>query len=144
MRFVLITTFNLLICCLCYSQGKPQASSKTKKDPHLLNLPKDTVVFNAIYLDIGKVRQREILQNLASKKLIRLKDYPSAIRFVTMGENDTLYLPYKDLDRCMDKKFLQYMGQQKKIIITAVIVKEILKYKGKPFFLIEKVDFPDL
>jgi hypothetical protein len=105
---------------------------------HLLQ-EKDTLYYIGTYISLGKVSQRDLLKKLSSKKIIDKALYSSAIEFLPLGSDSSLYLPYKDIDKEIFSRLSNPKNSNKTICIKAIIIQGYEKLNNRPFFLIDRV-----
>lgn len=134
----------VFICQLLFICYKAKSQNLFNTDTAIINCQLnqikkiDTLNIAAEFNSIGKISQHFFLKKLANLKLIKRKDYSSAISF-SVG-NSKYYLPYRDnIDSVTYKTLLRPSSISMKIRLNVISIRGFTTYKSKPFFLINKV-----
>jgi hypothetical protein len=135
----IVCIIGLLLANTCAAQCENAKVFDINKFEKCLHDKTDTIYFKATFIDIGKIPQREIMNQLISKKLIKAEEYELAIGFVPLDTDISFYLPFRDVNGQVSSELYKRQNQNKIICITGVVFKGYKKFNNKPFFTVSSI-----
>lgn len=136
--FIIMALFITNYCLgQCSQSTSFDSSIFLKKTVH----KQDTIFFKAIFQSLGKVAQRNVMQQLAHRGIILNRNYRTALSLTPVGTDVSIYLPYKDIDEEANRQLFTNQNKQITLCVRGIIVSGFEKVDDKPFFLIDKIWF---
>ena len=143
-KIILLIIFANIIVHLVYSQKIIVNKSQLLESLEHVDSIENFFYLKINYLSYGKSNAYEILNTLGKNKFIRKKCYTSSIAFSMIGDTTIFYLPIRNVDNKVSDQLFQLQNKSTTAIIKIRAFKNYLYDRGKPFFVIDSIQFTTL